>query len=116
MIRYGYRQGLIGKEPFSQRFDIFYEDFKKHDIYSLQFGVFMKVRRILVVGVLLGIHILPHIQSALLASLSLTNIMYLHTCKPYENPFDNKVELFNEAAVYFVSIFSMCFFASYPDS
>ena len=99
-----------------EKFELFYEEFKKHDIYSLQFGAFMKFRRMLVVFILLGIHILPHIQSGLLASLSLANIAYLHNVKPYENAMDNKIEFFNEATVYFVSIFSMCFFAAYPDA
>jgi len=69
----------------------------------------------LVVFVLLGMHILPHIQSGLQASLSLLNICYLVTVKPYESSFDNKVELFNEATVFFVCSFSQCFFAAYTD-
>ena len=40
---------------------------------------------------------------------------YLITVKPYKNPFDNKMELFNEAMVFFVCSFSQCFFATYTD-
>jgi hypothetical protein len=116
MIRYGFRKRLIENESFKERFELFYEAFKKHDIYSLQFGTFMKFRRMLVVFILLGIHRLPHIQSGLLASLSLANIAYLHNVKPYENALDNKIELFNEATVFFVCSFSQCFFAAYPDA
>lgn len=42
--------------------------------------------------------------------------MYIYTVKPYENSFDNKIELFNEATVFFVCSFGQCFFASYPDA
>ena len=35
MIRYGFRKGLITDKKFRERFDIFYADFNKHDIWSL---------------------------------------------------------------------------------
>lgn len=75
----------------------------------------MKVRRIFVVLILLWLHTMPHIQSALLASLSLANIAYVQVVKPYENTYNNNFELFNEVAVFIVCSFGLCFFAAYPD-
>ena len=73
------------------------------------------MRRIIMVIVLLGLSMMPQIQTMLLASLALANICYLKVVRPYKVGFSNKLEMLNDTVAYLVALISSCFFAAYPE-
>ena len=115
MIQYGFKKGLVDKGEFKERFSVFYEDYRQTKLSTLYYGIVLKARRLIFVFVLLSFHTQPHLQTGVLASVSLWNSAYIKCVKPYPDAYQNNIELFNESAVYFVCMFNMCFFAAYPD-
>lgn len=92
-------QGSLEDKDYIARFGSLFEGLKIERPIHLLCTFFFVTRRLLLVFIAIQLDNLPAFQVMSFILLSELSIMYLIYFKPYEDPFTNNNEIFNEACV-----------------
>jgi len=84
---------------------IFFQDNKVDTKQRGLFTFYFLMRRIITVIVLMYMIEFPYFQSAILLVLSISNYSYIISVKPFPCKCQNRIEMFNETAIYLSFLF-----------
>lgn len=97
-------RGDLEDPTFESRYGALMEGMKSHKTTLLQTNLYFMLRRALLAAVLVALTPYPGIQCLCIALLSAINSILIVSLWPYEEPFDNWLELFNESCVFLCAI------------
>ena len=92
-----------------RHFNVFYEGLKDYDNASMQYFYVYLMRRYCFLLMVFYLPNYPAFQLMLWNFLNLVQVSYLLHAKPFEEPGVNKIELFNEFVIFFLSYLFLCF-------
>lgn len=108
----GHRTRMLGSKTSLAKFGSLYEELNYHRGAALAYHLLFLMRRLLLIcqAVFLG-RDHQFLNIAMLMATSTTLLVYIARVRPFEEPYINNLELFNETTILFVSAYHCIVFS-----
>jgi hypothetical protein len=90
----------LSDEKFGMRYGVLYKGLKLNGAIKYFFNIWFMLRRYLYVACISLFSGSPYLQSVIPQVLSFVLLVYLIHSHPFDTPFENRLETFNELCIY----------------
>lgn len=90
----------LGDEKFAIRYGVLYKGLKLNGVIKYFFNIWFMLRRYIYVACITLCSGSPFLQSVIPQVLSFVLLAYLLHSQPFDTPFENRLETFNELCIY----------------